>query len=285
LESRRTLFLSARSKTTLTGGAVFDWRNRYISITRKNFVDQKGFVVISCAVQRRYIVMTEAVMRELIEKAKVEAVREAQAATADALSALRTTLVKEIGEAVGSKLLGTQITVTTELATAQRESLMAKWLPQIVPTVLVAVLGFLSLYLQLGITRKIEQENQQLSSKLLLGVEYYKQRMAVYDQFFSDLDRLLSAAINFQLAPEEAHREKELLSLLVQLDSSRKSNQFYISREVADALGKAWRAGTKVENGTELAERVNKLHSSISVAQQEMLKEVPFTQELLGGAE
>ncbi|MBV9926307.1 MAG: hypothetical protein JOZ96_14910 [Acidobacteria bacterium] len=151
-------------------------------------------------------------------------------------------IATKVKEGVTAALTGQQVSVAVEAGT--RESNTLKILLASIPalaTLVAIIMGFGVWLKQKDIEKTINEQDRNLTTRLAITQEFYKRKFDIYEKAHQQMTLLLAALQNKRVDPNALTQAFDSLS---SLDTYSKTNQIYMTADVAAGLSDVWGAAS-----------------------------------------
>jgi len=110
----------------------------------------------------------------------------------------------------------------------------------VIPSIVTAVFGFFIWNAQSQVQQSVDSGNQMLRTQMAMKEEYFRRRLAIYEEACKNVAGVKSALDKAGAAPEN---QTEAMNKLEELDKLNKSNTLYLSEKLEQRLATLWELG------------------------------------------
>jgi hypothetical protein len=171
------------------------------------------------------------------ERSRQMIVEEVRKQTREAIFEREEKVLTEIKKAISSTVEDRYKVVVGEVGTHGKEKESRRWqiTLAVLPVVLTIALGWWVTRAQTEITKTIDDQKQELTTRLALTQEYQKRKLDVYQECTKSASNLAQAVEALQMEPQD---QKAVSDAVSGVYGCTQNNALYVTQEVANSMEK-----------------------------------------------
>lgn len=155
---------------------------------------------------------------------------------------------KNITEAINANqkvIIAAEQNGLTKVSDADKKEETKNWkvFMVVLPIILSTILGFMIWNAQTRIQQDVSDKSENLKTQLALMQEFYKKKLAVYEETHKQMALLVDALQSARINPDSVGKASDSLR---SLNQTYKINNLYVSNELAKELEALWKLGIEM---------------------------------------
>jgi hypothetical protein len=214
------------------------------------------------------------ILETRLENLRKQVLAEVSQQTTNALSHHQETLLSELKTTISEALQKQQQVVAVRLGTEKEGggSKLYELVKIMIPVVATALLGLWVFFLQQTTLGKMEEQKQDLGTRLALTQEYQKRKVAIYESCANEMSNLIQG---LELMRIDRTNQKLASDSVYALYVCSRNNELYVSSDVAQALSDVRsHAIDDLQNASSQRPKTGVVEKDISKAEDLMRKEL-----------